>query len=453
MPSPPPLRWSDLPGRNVGVWGVGIEGRATLARLDTAGTPPVVVVDDHPTGERVWATNHGGLEALARCDVVVKSPGISRYSDEVAYLESAGVAVVGGLGLWLEEVGPASVIGVTGTKGKSTTASVAAHLANGLGRRAFLGGNVGVVPWSPDAPDPSQVDLWVIEVSSYQATDLWSSPAVVAVTSLHEDHLDWHHGVENYYRDKLSVCGRPGSVITIANAGDERLLLHADRLRPGPRWVDASQADEEDVRWTAALSLRGKHNVANALIAAACLEEMGVPGASDPRRLADAGAGYRPLPHRLETVAVLDGVEYVDDSLSTNVLPTVAAAEAFPGRPLAILAGGFDRDVDYRPLGTFVADRPAPTLVLTLPQNGMRIRDAVTAAGGTAVACSDLADAVRRATVWARPGAVVLLSPAAASYGLFRDYQARAEAFRAAVAGLGAGSSRADPDGRADPAV
>ncbi|MEQ1788632.1 MAG: Mur ligase family protein, partial [Acidimicrobiales bacterium] len=187
MPSSPPLRWTDLLDAHVGVWGVGVEGQATLARLRSLGVEPAAVVDDASSVPGVQRADEGGLAALSACEVVVKSPGISRYLDRVVELEAGGVAIVGGLGLWLEEVGPDRVIGITGTKGKSTTTSVAHHLAQGLGIRSIAGGNLGTALWSPDAP--TDVDVWVVEVSSYQATDLWSSPAVVAVTSLHEDHL------------------------------------------------------------------------------------------------------------------------------------------------------------------------------------------------------------------------------------------------------------------------
>jgi UDP-N-acetylmuramoylalanine--D-glutamate ligase len=449
MPSSPPLTWTDLRGLAVGLFGVGVEGEATLGRLAEIGVSPVALVEDAPRGEAVLATAAGGLEALASCDVVVKSPGISRYRDDVASLEAAGVAVVGGLGLWLEEVGTDRVIGITGTKGKSTTTAVAGHLANALGVRCLAGGNLGTPPWSVEAPKDFQ--LVVIEVSSYQATDLWSSPAVVGVTSLHEDHLDWHGSPERYFADKLEMCGRPGAVITVANGEDPMLRSREDMLRPGPRWVTGGSGDSGrsgdsgdavDSTWVRMLGLRGRHNEVNALIAAACLEEMGVEGSDDPRLLASAARGYSPLPHRLETIAVRSGVEYVDDSLSTNVLPTIAAVEVFAGRPLALLAGGFDRAIDYEPLAAFVASRPAPTIVMALPQNGARIAELVIAAGGDAILCEELAEAVGRAASWAAdfsagPQPVVLLSPAAASYGIYRNYAARAGAFAAAVSGLG----------------
>jgi UDP-N-acetylmuramoylalanine--D-glutamate ligase len=193
----------------------------------------------------------------------------------------------------------------------------------------------------------------------------------------------------------------------------------------------------ESATWTAKLGLRGAHNLTNALIAAACLEEMGVAGATDPVLLARAAEGFRPLPHRLETVAERGGVEFVDDSLSTNVLPTIAAAEVFEGRPLALLVGGYDRGIDYAPLGEYLSLRPAPTLVLTLPESGERARQALTERGCQAVACADIDEAVRRAAAWAPAGGVVLLSPAAPSYGVYANYEQRGAAFRAAIKSLG----------------
>lgn len=426
------MRWSDLADLRVGVWGLGVEGTATLARLDALGVAPLALVDDGTSARPgVVRADEGGLDALAGCNVVVKSPGISRYLPEVARLEAAGVVVAGGLGLWLEEIGTERVIGITGTKGKSTTTSVAHHLATALGIRSLAGGNLGTALWDPNVP--ADAELYVVEVSSYQATDLWSSPAVVGVTSLHQDHLTWHGGVERYYADKLALCGRPGARITIANGSDARLRSREDQLRPGPRWIDRH---EGDATWTEGLALRGHHNVTNALIAAACLDEMGIAGATDVELLARLAPGYEPLPHRLETIATVAGVEYVDDSLSTNVLPTIAAAEAFEGRPLALIVGGFDRDIDYGPLGEFVAHRSTPTCAFTIPQNGERIHAAVAAHGGEAVACADLPAAVRAAAAWSEPGAVVLLSPAAASFGRYANYQERSQEFRRAVAAL-----------------
>ena len=430
----PKLSWSDLPGARVGVWGLGREGHANLRKLRALGVEPVLV-DDRPGDPDVLATGDGGLAALERCDVVVKTPGLSRYRPEVARLSALGVPVVGGLGLWLVEQDLERILCVTGTKGKSTTASVAGHLLTGLGYRCLVGGNIGVVPYDPaEESAAGDFDYWVIEVSSYQATDLPCTPPVTAVTSLHPDHLDWHGGVEQYYRDKLSMCTQPGADLTVANGDSELLRQREKQLGPRVEWV--SRDDDPDADWMAPLGLLGRHNRRNALIARRCLAALGVPAAADAAALRAAAAGYQGLPSRLAPIGTVAGVTFVDDSLSTNVLPTLAALDAFPGRRIALIVGGHDRGIDYAPLAAGVLARDAPTLVLTLPDSGPRIRAELerSAAGAPDVTeCPGLDEAVAAGFRWARPDGVVLLSPAAPSFGRFRDYRDRSEAFAHAV--------------------
>ena len=435
----PKLSWSDLPGARVGVWGLGREGHANVRKLHALGVEPVLVDDQDGLEPDVLATARGGLAALERCDVVVKTPGLSRYRPEVARLTGLGVPVVGGLGLWLAGQDLRRVLCVTGTKGKSTTASLTGHLLTGLGYTCLVGGNIGVVPYDP--AEPADVDYWIIEVSSYQATDLPRTPPVTAVTSLHPDHLDWHGGVEQYYRDKLSMCTQPGADLTVANSDSEALRHRENLLGPRVEWV--SQDDDPGADWMDPLALLGRHNRRNALIARRCLAALGVPRAGDDRAMRAAAAGYHPLPSRLAPIAAVAGVTFVDDSLSTNVLPTLAALDAFPGRKIVLIVGGHDRGIDYAPLAAAVQARDAPTRVLTLPDNGPRIRAEIERAGieraGRSVSvtdCPGLDEAVAAGFGWARPDGVVLLSPAAPSFGRFRDYRDRSEAFAQAVHAL-----------------
>jgi UDP-N-acetylmuramoylalanine--D-glutamate ligase len=433
----PALSWSGLRGTRAGVWGLGVEGRANLRKLATLGAEPVLV-DDRPSGpgpdgRPVLATAEGGLDALAGCEVVVKSPGISRYRPEVTELTGRGIPVAGGLGLWLAEADRGRVACITGTKGKSSTTAVAGHLLRRWGYPCMVGGNIGQPPWDP-AAGGQDARYWVIETSSYQATDLAWSPAVVAVTSLHPDHLDWHGDVETYYRDKLSACSQPGADLTVANGDSAELAERAAQLGPRVEWVRAG--DDPGAGWMAPLGLLGAHSRRNALIARACLRALGVPEAGDPAALAAAAAGFVPLASRLQVIGEVGGVTFVDDSLSTNVLPTLAALDAFPGRRIALITGGHDRGIDYAPLATGLAARDMPTLVLAVPDSGPRIQAAVEAAEPAkvdVVACDGLDAAVERGFGWALPDGVVLLSPAAPSFGRFRDYADRAEAFARAM--------------------
>ncbi len=462
----PQISWSDLAGRRVGLWGFGVEGRVNLAMLRSLGVEPVIVDDRGPDAvehdpaeadaatEVVLATAAGGLDALLACEVVVKSPGISRYRPEARRLHDAGIPIVGGLGLWFEAAPRDRVLCITGTKGKSTTTAIAGHLLEQWGYRVMIGGNLGTPPYAPEAG--TDHDFWIIETSSYQATDMSSSPPVVVVTSLDADHLPWHDDdLATYQRDKLSLCTQPGAAVTVASGASVALRAAADLLGPVVEWVDAEGEPGEagepgEDEWIDGLGLLGAHNRTNARLARAALIAMGIPEASDPVALARGATGFAGLESRLQIIGTIDGVDFVDDSLSTNVLPTLAAVDAFSSRRIALLVGGFDRGIAYGPLADGLGRRTEETLVLTLPDNGATILAALEADPSPAVrarASADLRAAVHEAFAWARPDGVVLLSPAAASFGRFADYRERAQVFAAAMREIDAATRSDGADG------
>jgi UDP-N-acetylmuramoylalanine--D-glutamate ligase len=436
---PPLTSWSDLADASVGLWGLGVEGTANLHRLQAMGVTPRLVDDapksDHYEGLDVLTTGQGGLAALLECDVVVKSPGISRYRPEVAAIEGAGIPVRGGLGLWLEEAARDRVVCITGTKGKSTTAALTSHLLTNFGYDARIGGNFGQPPWDPALRH--EPDYWIVETSSFQVPDLTIGPEIVAVTSLFPDHLDWHGDVEHYYDDKLSLCTKPGVRVALIDGADERLRDRAALLGTAVQWVTLEPVADG---WARGLHLPGVHNLRNAIMARAMLVALGIEEANDDDQMESAIGNFVGLPSRCHSLGYFGGVEFVDDSLSTNVLPAQAALSAFPDRPVALLVGGHDRGIDYTPLGTATADRLSPTLVVTMPDNGPRIGQAIRQWGGRQVEvvdAIDLDDAVDIAFRWSPPGGVVLLSPAAPSFGRFADYRERSTAFAAAAARSG----------------
>lgn len=430
---PPPISWTDLPGLRIGVWGLGVEGRANLRKLTELGIPVAAKVDDAPSDDEVLPTAGAGLAALASCDVVIKSPGISRYRTDLRDLEASGVAVVGGLGLWLACADRARVVCITGTKGKSTTTAIAGHLITGLGHRALTGGNFGLAPWDPEAPQ--DVDWWVIETSSYQATDVTLGPAVVAVTSLSEDHLPWHGGnAETYFRDKLSLCRTDGVQAVVAE-DSAPLRRRTAELGPSVHWISGNEPAE----WAAGLELIGAHNLRNSLVARSALVALGVPGADDDARITHAAQNFAGLGSRLRKIGTVGGVDFIDDSLSTNVLPTLAAVNAFQSRRIALLVGGQDRGIDYAPLATGLAGRPG-LLTLTMPDSGPRIAAELRAGapGLDVLECQDLDSAVTAGYNWLAGDGVLLLSPAAPSFGKYVNYQDRGAAFQSAMERLAA---------------
>ncbi len=439
------MRFSELADRRVGVWGVAREARS-FARLLAARVPGAtlaVVATDDPADTEALAPFAGAeavhgtaiLPALRGCDVVVRSPGVSVYRDEIVALRGAGVHVGTATGLWLAEPHAAPVVAVTGTKGKSTTATLIAHLLRAVGRTAELAGNVGRPALELlDAPVP---DVYVLELSSYQVADLEAGPDLAVLTNLYREHLDWHRDEARYRADKLRLAElAPGVVFHGGDPGLAALAAHPGASAFGT--AAGFHAGAEGVLDGEALVLAadraplpGAHNLLNVCAALETLRRLDV----DPGDVATALAGFRGLPHRLEVVAERDGVLWIDDSISTTPESALAAVGAFPERAVVLIGGGYDRGQDYAALGAELARRGAR--VIGLPVTGDRLLDAARAAGvpaERATAADGLEAAVAAAAAAAGDGAVVLLSPAAPSFGAYPDFEARGRHFRALVA-------------------
>ena len=418
-----PTGFNDLAGKRVGIFGFGMEGRAAAARL--AQHAELVIVDDSADlGPEVLQTFQGGLEALAKCDVVLKSPGISPYRPEVAELAKT-VTVTSALNLWMHEIDRDRVIGVTGTKGKSTTTALIAFFLSALGEKAQALGNIGLPPYDPSV-DTSEGWL-VLEISSFQAKDLELAPAILALTSLGSDHLDWHGSVENYHRDKLSISRLDPSpkVFFASSIGFSNFHLGAQLVEP------------EQSGLTETLRLLGLHNQSNVAVALSVVSQIiGVKQHEILGKLKEAAQGFTPLPGRLTEVAreVRDGreIRYIDDGLATAALPTTAALSVFSHDNLILIVGGLDRGIDYQPLVEAISSRTARTVVVTIGGAGIRIGTMINlgTAGVQVTHASDLSSAVKIAHDSISMGGVVLFSPAAPSFDSFKNWSERSAAFK-----------------------
>jgi len=445
------VRFADLRGRRVGVWGAGREGLAAhrALREQDAGREVLVYTDkpvDPAERERFGygaAFVHGadGFGQLESCEVVIRSPGVSRYRPELERLRAAGVELTTGTNLWFAEHGDERVVAVTGTKGKSTTASLIAHLLNESGVRATLGGNVGRAPLDLLQADPAP-DVWVLELSSFQAADLERGPSIGVVLNIHPEHLDWHGTPERYLEDKANMLVRRADTVAVLNRADPRVEALADRVA-NVRWFGDElglHADErggirrgdELLYEPGAIRLRGVHNALNACAALTAVAELGL----DPAGLAEPLHSFEPLPHRLEPVGTYAGRTFVNDSISTTPPAAIAALGALAESPIALIAGGYERGQDYTGLAQRIVESSVE-LVVGLPDTGRRIVAEVDALGDgeprTALA-ADVDEAVRIASAGVPAGGVVLLSPAAPSYVQFKDFEERGAAFARAAA-------------------
>jgi UDP-N-acetylmuramoyl-L-alanine---L-glutamate ligase len=436
------VRFSELDGASVGVWGAGREIRsfaAQLARRLPAARIVAVAFDAPPAADvRVeLSAPHARVvtgsqieRALSQCDVVVRSPGVSVYRPELVALRAAGVPVTTATSLWLAEHGPEGVLGVTGTKGKSTTAALAQHLARAAGVSARLAGNIGVPALELlDAPD---AQVTVLELSSFHIADLHTGPEVALVTNLFREHTEWHGSEASYRADKLRLLDLPGVRVAVLNGRAPGLADQA--LEPILYGVSGGWdvGDSGGIAFAGELvasgtelPLRGEHNSLNLCGALAGLGALGVVP-----ELPAALGGFQALAHRLQPIAERDGVLWVDDSISTTPESTLAALASFPGRELVLIAGGQDRGQDYAELARALAARGAS--LIGVPTTGERLVAAAHEAGlpsERAHLVPDLAGAVELARELATAGAVVLLSPAAPSFDHYRDFEQRGERF------------------------
>jgi UDP-N-acetylmuramoylalanine--D-glutamate ligase len=437
------MRITDLAGRRVAIWGFGREGRAAIQALRrrcagqrftlfcSAGEVEAAHAFD-PALDIIAGEPDAAM--LGRFDVVVKSPGISAYKPALLAAKEQGTQFTSGTALWFGEhslgkLPDARVIAVTGTKGKSTTSAMVAHLARSLGVRTALAGNIGMPPL--ELLDQS-ADLWVIELSSFQTGE--AGPLELGViTSLYEEHLDWHGSREQYVTDKLrlAVVSQQLLVNALQPALLERTAGHGHRLLFGRSdgWHVAGgyiRCGTREIFPLASMTAPGRHNALNACAALAALDAIGM----DARAASSSLARFRPLPHRLQPLGEQDGWSWINDSISTTPLATLAALESLRGRAVTVLVGGHDRGLDWTPFVDAMRVAP-PSAIVCMGGNGGRIESALrdAAIACTVVRVEDLQRAVDAARTLTPEGGVILLSPGAPSFDQFRDYAERGRRF------------------------
>jgi UDP-N-acetylmuramoylalanine--D-glutamate ligase len=434
-----------LPGGPYLVVGLARSGTAAALALAARGER-VRATDADPgrgaglaaAGVELVASGESALDGVA---CVVKSPGVPRQSPLIAAALGRGMAVIGELELaW--RLLPNELIGVTGTNGKTTTVELIGAIHRAAGVPAIVAGNVGLAlsrfaipPPDGDGPiDPATVI--VCEVSSFQLEDAaLLAPRAAVLLNLAPDHLDRHGDMAAYVAAKLALFAHQGPEdLAVLPADGPAVPGRAARLTFGDDPAADVRHDGEWLWWrgerllrAADVRLRGAHNRANAMAAAAVTLGRGLPR----QGVLDALASFPGVAHRLEEVAEHGGVLYVNDSKATNVASALVALRSFePGSVHAIL-GGRGKAEDYSPLRDAVA-RHARAAYL-IGEEAPALARAL--AGLELVQCGTLERAVAAARAAAKPGEVVLLSPACTSYDQYRDYEQRGEAFRRLVGG------------------
>lgn len=447
----------ELKGKRVLVIGLGESGLAMAKWLHRQGAC-VRVADsrDNPPNVDALQAVAPGAELLtgafsaatfAACEVVALSPGVAKATPAIA---ACGLPLISEIELFAAgvraQVSDSQIVAITGSNGKTTTTALTAHLLNGAGVPAIACGNISpsALDALMDAQDGGQLPaVWVLELSSFQLeTTHHLNAAAATVLNVSEDHLDRYNGsLAEYAAAKSRVFQGKGTLIlnrdddwSMANGRCGRKMLTFG-LNPAPRATDYGLVGGAIVRGGEALvaladlQLSGLHNAANAMAALALCEAVGVA----PQRLVEPLKSFRGLPHRVETVADIGGVLYVDDSKGTNVGATLAAIEGM-GRKVAIVLGGDGKGQDFSPLKAALTVHGRA--VALIGRDAAAIGMAIEGCGVPTAIVADMDAAVRWLAARAEAGDCVLLSPACASLDMYRNYAHRAQAFIDAVGGL-----------------
>jgi UDP-N-acetylmuramoylalanine--D-glutamate ligase len=471
MPRSSTRTMANLRGRRAVVLGLARSGVAASRFLVDAGADvtaydrrgageladAVAALDGRPVTLALGVSEADALALLATADLLVTSPSVSpRFPttdpwlrDALVAAEARGAEVVSEVGLFLQ-LTAARVIAVTGTKGKTTTASLLDAMLTAGGVPHVLGGNIGT-PLIERAPSLTADDWAVLELSELQLPTIERGADVAVYTNIGEDHLDRHGTVEAYRAVKarlaeLTVAGGGQVVLNAEDPGclDLAARLSADAVawyaleQDGDVEVDAGVDDGwvhvagERLLRVSEVPLPGRHLLADVLGAALGAHLVGVPGLA----ISDAVRTFRGVPHRLELISERDGVRWLNDSQATIPAAAIAALTAFDA-PIVLIAGGKDKGVGFEGFADGIAARCRAAVLIGETADEL---ERLIAGRVPVKRATSMDDAVRAASALAEPGDVVVLSPAAASFDMFVDYAARGDAFRAAVAALEAGT-------------
>jgi UDP-N-acetylmuramoylalanine--D-glutamate ligase len=387
-----------------------------------------------------------GVAQLEGTRTVVKSPGVPREAPVIAAALERNIEVVGEVELAWRAL-PNRFVAVTGTNGKTTTVELLGHLYRSAGEPVAVAGNVGTA-LSELVGEVAADETIVCECSSFQLEDTVAfAPECAVFLNLAPDHLDRHHDLESYLAAKLRIFANQGNDdVAVFNADDPfladvdlggcaRRIAFCHGAAPDCEVAVAEGTifyDGEPLIAVDELGLFGGHNIANAMAAAAAALAMGI----DREAVRDGLRSFAGVPHRLEQVADVGGVGFVNDSKATNVASATVGIRAFEGGVHAIL-GGSEKEEPFTPLIDPIRERArACYLVGATAERMARELAPVVEAGVGLHRCADLEDAVGRAASAAEPGEVVLLSPACASFDAFENFEQRGDRFREIVRGL-----------------
>jgi len=384
------------------------------------------------THEINWLLEKDNFGDLSKFDLIIRSPGVYRYRPEIIAAEKAGVEISSKIKLFFD-LCPGKIIGVTGTKGKGTTSTLIYEILKNAEKKVFLGGNIGsgIFSFLPEL----DTDSWIVlELSSFQLIDLTKSPHISVVLMTTVEHLNWHVSPQEYIDAKKNIVShQTKSDYAIVN-NDYPNSVEIGKVATGQViWISRdtlSNLQNSDI------GLIGPHNRENV---AAALTVAHVIGVSE-EIIRSTIKNFKGLEHRLEKVGTVNGVTFYNDSFSTTPETTIAAINAF-SEPIIIIVGGSDKGSDYTELGKLLASRSNIKAVILIGLMSRKIEDAILSAKKSmstkiVQGCKNMSEIVQKAYNIASEGDVVVLSPGAASFDMFKNYKNRGELFKEEVSKL-----------------
>ena len=424
--------FDSLKGKRVGVAGLGVSNRP-LVRLLAARGLRVTAYDkdggiDPAPWEALGVMLVTGPEALDRLegDVVFRTPGLRPDHPALERVRAAGGAVTSEMEVFFQTC-PATRIAVTGSDGKTTTTALIAEMLraelDGSGSKVFLGGNIGT-PLLDQTPDMSSLDFAVVELSSFQLMDMTRSPDVAVITNITPNHLDWHRDMDEYIAAKRRILDfQSAKGVAMLNADNAvAASLPVQGVRRDFGWSQLQDGVINGFLRSEDIFLPGRHNAENVMAAIAATADW-----VRPETAAAVAKTFRGVAHRNQYIHQAGGVLFYNDSIGSSPTRTIASLSAHT-RPVILICGGYDKNIPYEPLAKELHRAKAVVLIgATAPKiraaaqaepNCPPLRDA-----------SDLSGAVAQAYALASPGDVVLLSPASASFDMFRNFEERGAMF------------------------
>ncbi len=371
-----------------------------------------------------WKLGDGYLDGLTEFDLIAYSPGLKLAAYQK--IQSSGVSTVTQMQLFFSQSPTKNIIGVTGTKGKGTTSTLIYEVLKQSGKTVYLAGNIGAGVLS--LLKFLKPEDWVIlELSSYQLRDLTVSPHIAIVLNITPDHLDVHPSFEDYVSSKANIVRfqKEDDFALLNNEYPETRKL-AELTKAQIRLFSKDDFRKSGLK----LEIPGEHNFENAAAVLGVVEILGIKS----EVVSGVFEEFSGLPHRLEEVAMIRGVKFIDDSFATSPSPTIVGIKAFK-QPKLVILGGFGKIDDFSELASAIQADSSVKRVLAIGNSGSKIIEALRKVGYDQIeeGFANIQQVVKKAQELAEPGDIVLLSPADSSFDWFKNYADRGEKFAEAV--------------------